>query len=165
MLYYICILSVAHYIYIYIYQYESLLTYRYITISTTNSEFIQTLLPQFQSSNPTVQCKLIPNNVLTKHPYLTAEWLNGKQSTISIKNQSSTDILQSCNRLRNSTGRTLSTLHQWSTQSTGRRSLQGRWNYLTNYIEPQLQLQHHVKQLQKQGVALYDDVLQEPQAK
>lgn len=71
------------------------------------------------------------------------------------------EIYDTYKRLRNSTGRTLSHLHQWSVQSTGRRSLQGHWNYELQQQTPMQQFERNVALMKQQGIAVYDDVIEQ----
>ncbi|GJP32861.1 hypothetical protein CLOM_g17455 [Closterium sp. NIES-68] len=93
-------------------------------------EFVASLLPHFTEGNPQLAVEAVVRR--GKHPNLHAEYVNGRERVVDVKNQEAETILIQALRLRNSTGRKvvkLKTRHE-----SARPSIQGMWT-------PELQAQ------------------------
>eukprot|EP00475_Leptophrys_vorax_P042830 TRINITY_DN80710_c0_g1_i1.p1 TRINITY_DN80710_c0_g1~~TRINITY_DN80710_c0_g1_i1.p1 ORF type:complete len:131 (-),score=6.25 TRINITY_DN80710_c0_g1_i1:54-446(-) len=87
-------------------------------------EFVEALLPQLISENP----QLTVDTVVKRghHPLLQAQYANGRERVVGVKNEDAETIMVQALRLRNSTGRKVVKLGK--RQETNRPSIQGPWN-------------------------------------
>ncbi|CAI5980565.1 unnamed protein product [Closterium sp. NIES-64] len=93
-------------------------------------EFVASLLPRFKEGNPQLAVDAVVNR--GKHPNLHAQYVNGRERVVDVKNQEAETILIQALRLRNSTGRKVVKLK--SRHESTRPSIQGMWT-------PELQAQ------------------------
>ncbi|CEP02888.1 Large ribosomal subunit protein mL43 [Plasmodiophora brassicae] len=80
------------------------------------------------------------------HPFLVAEYLNGKTHEIGIKNKDQKAILSTIYQLRNRSGRDKSTLNYWGRPQTHHPSIQGRWSPVANDASAQQQQQQQTSE-------------------
>ncbi|CAI5462581.1 unnamed protein product [Closterium sp. Yama58-4] len=97
-------------------------------------EFVASLLPQFKEGNPQLAVEAVVNR--GKHPNLHAQYVNGRERVVDVKNQEAETILIQALRLRNSTGRKVVKLK--SRHESTRPSIQGMW---TAELQAQLRSQ------------------------
>ena len=92
------------------------------------SDYITGDLVNFARSNPEVliDCTPFPN----RHPALAAQFLNGRQISIGVKNLSAQEVATFMGRLRGVSGYQVRGFQKWT--MTAKTSIQGNWTPFTN---------------------------------
>ncbi|KAL4476446.1 hypothetical protein ABPG74_010179 [Tetrahymena malaccensis] len=111
---------------------------------------------EFMVKNPQIQFEFIMRR--NKHPFLSAQYINGFVKDVSLKNYGGEEILDEFNRVRQSFGRK-SLPFAGKKLYTSKPSIQGKWTPLTwsTYPKVELQMVREIKEPQEE-VQLVDNI-------
>lgn len=82
--------------------------FRALTVSlilTYRSGFIKSLLPKFAAAHPQIEFTVSPRP--SKHPVIVAQYINGREKAICVRNMEPYEILKKAELLRDASGEKL----------------------------------------------------------
>jgi large subunit ribosomal protein L43 len=75
------------------------------SLLTVTSGFIKSLLPKFAAAHPQVEFTVSPRP--SKHPVIVAQYINGREKAVCVRNMEPYEILKKAELLRDASGEKL----------------------------------------------------------